>query len=149
MGTVFRGILGRDYPAELNIAELREPDDLPETARAKTEYPGINKHVLYTENVISIFNDIGDQLFSIDRDSATFKELIEGLSYVDYHVIGSYKSPQLFERAYSERPERTCAEVCDHMRTCAALKGEPALAENCMADCEGRSSSDANAEAVG
>ncbi|MEE2788358.1 MAG: hypothetical protein VX589_13530 [Myxococcota bacterium] len=141
--------LGRDYPAELNIAELRNPEDLPADSRAETDYPGVNKHILYTENVIGIFDEIGDQLFSLDRESATFKELIEGLSYVDYHVIGSYRSPQLFERAYSERPARTCSEVCDHMKTCATLRNRDYRVTDCMDECEGQGRTDEDDAVMG
>ena len=141
--------LAKDYPADLNIAQVRTPEDLGEDAKVNIEGSDANPYVIYTENVLGIFDAVGDQLFNIDRESATFKELIEGLSYIDYHVMGSFKSPQLFQRTYADRYAPTCDELCAHVRQCGEERQHPELAKNCMDDCLGTEADDEDVEETG
>ncbi|MBI2376089.1 MAG: hypothetical protein HYV07_18995 [Deltaproteobacteria bacterium] len=81
--------LGDDFPAEVDTLEpLRAPDSFPDHA---------NLQILYTENLIELLEDLGDAI-DVDADTPQFQVLIDSQKYVDYHVIGSYISPQLFER---------------------------------------------------
>jgi hypothetical protein len=82
--------LGEDYPAELSaILPVRNPEVI---AHAK------NVHIMPTEDFATPLQLIGTQFFDVGTDSRTYKEIFDAQHYIDYHVVGSFKSPQLFER---------------------------------------------------
>ena len=82
--------LGLDYPAKLeSILPVRDPEVI---AHAQ------NVHILPTEDFATPLQLIGGQFFEVGSDSRTYKEVFDAQHYIDYHVVGSFKSPQLFDR---------------------------------------------------
>lgn len=82
--------LGRDYPAE--VASL-------EPARDPGVFAGMkNPYIVYTENLVDVLEDVAVDAVGIDRGTAEFQILLESQRYIDYYVVGTYESPQLFER---------------------------------------------------
>jgi hypothetical protein len=92
-GLYGRGVqadLGKDYPAELAGLEV---------LRDKSVFTDMqNPHVLYTEDVIDTLKDAAVELLGQDDDSIEYNDFVTSLGYIDFHVIGSFTSPQLFER---------------------------------------------------
>ena len=82
--------LGRDFPGD--VSELlpgRDPKTFP-----KMQYP----QLVYGEDWLKAFNVLGPALLGLNKNSEEYKQIISGLKYVDYFVIGTYESPQLFPR---------------------------------------------------
>lgn len=94
-GLYGRGVqahLGARFPAQLDGLEILRD---PEIIRAK------NPYVIYTEDVRELLADAAKELLDQDEDSQEFADFLEGLQYVDYQVVGTYSSPQLFQRTDS------------------------------------------------
>jgi hypothetical protein len=91
-----QGHIGRDFPAELaTIEPLRAEgffDDMT------------NPHVLWAENWIPVFEIIAQEFQGGTPDTVEFNQLMESLQYIDYFVVGSFQSPQLYDR-YDEDGE--------------------------------------------
>ena len=84
------------FPAELaTIDEVREIDN-PRFEGAT------NPHILYSENWVPAFQLIGGQLLGFDPNTEETRLLFESQQYIDYHVVGSFTSPQLFDRLDAE-----------------------------------------------
>jgi len=77
--------LGEEFPAEVDDLFTLQPD-------AKQPY------ILYNEEWIEAMQLINNAFFGGDATSVTTQALIESESYIDYQVIGTYRSPQLFDR---------------------------------------------------
>ena len=92
-GLYGRGIqkhLGEEFPAEADTIEaIRDTEHFTDIA---------NPHLVYTENWIDRVKEVYDDVFKQDTDGLEFKSLHEAHKYIDYHVIGSFMSPQLFDR---------------------------------------------------
>ncbi len=83
--------LGEQFPAELSgLESIRDPMYFPDMK---------NPHVMYTENWLSRFEELYSDIFEADVEGLQFQELQKAHEYIDYHVVGSFKSPQLFQRA--------------------------------------------------
>ncbi len=121
-----QGHLGRDFPAKLDLAELRDVAYFEGST---------NPYTLYTENWLNVFKTFGPQLFSFDESDDLFQRLAESQQYIDYHVMGSFDSPQLFERDYSSHPAPDCAGLCGHLNDCATQREDPSIALDCEARC--------------
>ena len=82
--------LGEEFPAELSsIEDLRDDSFFPSMT---------NNHIMYSEEWSSAFNMIMQQFEGADLDSVNAQLVAESLQYVDYYVVGSFESPQLFTR---------------------------------------------------
>lgn len=82
--------LGREFPAVIDSFEqLRDPEVFAGTTSLK---------IIYTEQILDILGEVAGELVGIDRDTEQYRILLESQRYVDYHIVGSYLSPQLFER---------------------------------------------------
>ncbi len=89
-GHGIQGHIGRDFPAELNsIAPLRDEGVFPNME---------NPHIIWAENWLPVFELISQQFQGGEADTVAFNQMIESLRYVDYLVVGSFESPQLFDR---------------------------------------------------
>ena len=86
--------LAEEYPAKLTV--VAEARNLDKFAGAT------NAHILYSENWVTAFRAIGGQLLGFDNNSEETRLLFESQQYIDYHVVGSFESPQLFERNDAE-----------------------------------------------
>jgi len=84
--------LGEQFPAVLDEISDLWNDDLGY----------VNAHVLYTEEWLPILELILQQLFGLDQSSQAYREIIDQWRYVDYQVLGTFSSPQLFERFDAE-----------------------------------------------
>ncbi len=79
-----------DYPAEVTeLLPLRDESAFPEATKL---------HLLYGENWSQAIRIIGPALLGLDTNSAQYRTLIDAYKYVDYFVVGSYDSPQLFPK---------------------------------------------------
>jgi len=80
-----QGHLAEDFPAEIaDIAAVR---------------PGAaNPYIMHTEEWISALELVATALLGANPDSEQTRELVATQSYIDFHVVGSFRSPQLFER---------------------------------------------------
>ena len=89
--------LGEEFPATLDsLFELRGDPDF---------YPGVeNPYIMYSEQFLIGYKAIVTTLQGGDPNAEETKRLIESHEYIDYSVIGTYTSPQLFERESSEKP---------------------------------------------
>jgi len=87
-----QGHFATDYPAELKRIDRVRDLENPRFAGAK------NAHILFSENWVPAFQLIGGQLLGFDNDTEETRLLFESQQYIDYHVVGAFDSPQLFER---------------------------------------------------
>ncbi|HYD47271.1 MAG TPA: hypothetical protein VEB21_02930 [Terriglobales bacterium] len=79
--------LGQQYPAKVDqLFDLRDAATIT------------HKHLFYGESFRDIGRLIVTQFLGLDLTSVEFQLLDDGLKYVDYFVVGSYQSPQLFPR---------------------------------------------------
>lgn len=82
--------LGKDFPAEIGTIE-RLRDDL--------NFPDMTKpNIVYSEQWLPAFEQIVQQVTNADPSTVSYKETVGSQKYVDFVVIGSYQSPQLFNR---------------------------------------------------
>ena len=82
--------LGRDFPPQI--------DELL-TLRGEKAFPaGSNLQLVYSEQLTFSYELIIEQVLGFGRDSQPHKQLIESQRYIDFHVMGSFRSPQLFWR---------------------------------------------------
>ncbi len=82
--------LAEEFPAEIDsIHQLRDGDNFDEAS---------NLHILYNEQWTTVLEQFATQLFEIDNTSREYQALLRSQAYIDYHVVGTYKSPQLFAR---------------------------------------------------
>lgn len=83
--------LGTEFPAE--VTEL-----LP--LRDDTKFPGMKQpHLIYGEQWKTLLTKVlTSDLIGEKPDTESYKALVDGLDYIDYVVIGSFESPQLFDR---------------------------------------------------
>ncbi len=82
---------------------------------------GKQEYVLYHEELFKNFSGILDLVGgSLDKNSYQFRELKESISYIDYHIFGRFKSPQLFPKYYSDLDGDmpSCEQVCEHQVSC-------------------------------
>ena len=121
-----QGHLGKEYPPEFNLEQLR---DISYFEGDK------NPYVLYTENWLNVFKTFGPSLFSFDESDGLFKRLSEAQQYIDYHVMGSFDSPQLFERDYGSREAPSCEVLCEHLSECATRREIDAISADCRSRC--------------
>lgn len=106
--------LGRDFPPELETLEpLRDKQTFP-TAKLP--------HLVYSEQLIEVAKPLAASLLGMADDSEAQRVFLESARYVDYHVIGSFKSPQLFQRTQSVKRDDAAAGseggACLPDRTC-------------------------------
>ena len=87
-----QGHLGRDFPAELHSLEPMRDEDY--------EHPISNYQILYSEEWQKAFRVVMQELGGVsDFDHNETEKLGELVyKYIDYFVVGSFQSPQLFER---------------------------------------------------
>ena len=83
--------LGQNFPARLSgLERLRDPAKLKGTK---------NPYILHGEHFIDLFKTLGTTLVPMLREGTSFyQKTLEAQRYVDYHVIGTFQSPQLFQR---------------------------------------------------
>jgi hypothetical protein len=85
-----QGHLGREFPAEVaSLEKLKDPDYFKKMK---------NPYALHTEQFLDALELIMQQVQGESRDTTFYKKTWEAQRYVDYHVIGSFESPQLFAR---------------------------------------------------
>lgn len=86
--------LGEDYPPVVDeLFQLRDAARFPDA---------VQLHLLYGEEWIAAAKILGPALLGFEVRSEQFRIIEEALSYIDYFVIGSYTSPQLYERHDAE-----------------------------------------------
>ena len=61
-----------------------------------------NPHIMYAEEWSQAFSMLMEQFEAIDPSSINAQKMAEAQKYVDYYVVGSFDSPQLFEREDEE-----------------------------------------------
>jgi hypothetical protein len=84
--------LGEDFPAKLErLFPLR-------STGTGEKFEGKLPHVLHQEDWAQALDLLIPQLLGAETSSQQFKSLREGHDFIDYHVMGTYMSPQLFER---------------------------------------------------
>ncbi|MBK8254690.1 MAG: hypothetical protein IPK82_18765 [Polyangiaceae bacterium] len=86
--------LGKDFPAEVgSIEQMRDAES----------YPGaVNLNVMYGEDWLKALPTVLENLLGQDPDSEGYKVALKSYEYVDYFVVGSFQSPQLFARRDDE-----------------------------------------------
>lgn len=82
--------LGNNYPPRvLELARLMD----------EAYYPDANNpFALHPERYLDVFEALGIQLFDLEPNTAFTAQTIVHHRYADFHVIGSFESPQLFRR---------------------------------------------------
>jgi len=92
-----QGHIGEEFPAKLkSLFEVRGDEAF---------FKGItNPYIMHTEEWLPAFKLISTTLQGANPDDQQTKNLFDDYSYVDYGVIGTYSSPQLFERESPENP---------------------------------------------
>jgi len=82
--------LGEEYPPELkSLLRLRDRDRFPQ---------GKNLHLMYGEQWAGALRAVRTELENVDESAEHFKRQMAVLDYVDFYVVGSFDSPQLFQR---------------------------------------------------
>ena len=82
--------IGEEFPAEINeIFKVRDDTAFPDMD---------NPHIMYTENWVHRFKDIYGDVFEQRTDNTQFASLEAAQRYIDYQVVGTIDSPQLFPR---------------------------------------------------
>ncbi len=85
-----QGHLGRDYPPDVKeLLQLRDPNFFRNATRFE---------IIYGEEWLTAARLLGPALLGQEPNSEEFRIVAEALSYIDYFVIGSYESPQLYRR---------------------------------------------------
>lgn len=86
--------IGEQFPAELSgLEDIRDEVFDPLVK---------NKKVMYTENWFEKIEDLYKDVFEADISGREFIALKSAHKYIDYHVIGSFEAPQLFERTKAD-----------------------------------------------
>jgi hypothetical protein len=86
--------LAEEFPAEIGeILPLRDPAVFGDMTNAR---------ILYQEQWMQALRFVAMELFGIDEDSRQLQAIEQAQRYIDYHIIGSYESPQLFMREDAE-----------------------------------------------
>lgn len=83
--------IGHEFPPELGPF-------LPLKDTAHPNHMGKSPYVLYNEEWKGPLALVAQQFLDADLDSEQGKSMLDSHDYVDYHVMGSYESPQLFMR---------------------------------------------------
>jgi hypothetical protein len=83
--------LGEQFPAE--IGEL-----LPLVASKDSGPPIDNPYIVYTEELFTVLPLLAAGILGQDPSSAAYQAVENAHRYIDYHVMGSFESPQLFSR---------------------------------------------------
>ena len=82
--------LATEFPAEVaSIEQMRDADKYPNAKML---------HLMYGEDWLKALPTILTQLLGQSKDSEAYKITIASYDYVDYFVVGSFESPQLFDR---------------------------------------------------
>ena len=84
-----QGHIGAGFPPDVTLEPIRD--------LAKFE-GATNAYVVYAESVLPFIGILGSELLGLESSSQELDAFAESLAYIDYFVIGSYRSPQLFER---------------------------------------------------
>lgn len=87
-----QGHIGNDYAAELAGFEVLR-DKTFEAFQDIT-----NPYIVYTEDVIDAMSLIATAFLGASEGSTEKEVLLDAYRYIDYQVVTSYVSPQLFER---------------------------------------------------
>lgn len=90
-GHGIQGHIGREFPAEVAGMEIVRDPTFPGFANMQ------NPYIVYQEDWLPAFNIVASQLLGVEGDKMS-SILMENARYIDYHAIGWYDSPQLFER---------------------------------------------------
>ncbi|TNF25581.1 MAG: hypothetical protein EP329_22890 [Deltaproteobacteria bacterium] len=77
--------LATEFPAEVDSLFALRPDEK-------------QRYILYTEEWLEALQLINSAFFGGDPNKVETQALIQSESYIDYQVIGTYRSPQLFDR---------------------------------------------------
>lgn len=84
--------LAEEFPAELaQLFKLRETGP-------GEKFDGKTPYVMYTEDWFLVLSLAGAQLLGLDLGSQQAQSLLDGHRYIDFHAMGTYQSPQLFDR---------------------------------------------------
>jgi hypothetical protein len=82
--------IGTEAPAEIaTIERMRDAAAFPDAKRP---------HLLFGEQWKEPLANVSQQFQGADPSSEQYRLLVDGTGYVDYYLIGSYDSPQLFDR---------------------------------------------------
>lgn len=82
--------LAHEFPARVEeLLPLRDPQFFRGSRRL---------HLLYGEQWLQAARPLATTFLGLDPNSEEYRRLAESLQYVDYFVIGTYRSPQLFPR---------------------------------------------------
>jgi len=82
--------IGEEFPAEVGgLLPLRD----------EGHFDGMtNPYLMYTENWLPVYKVIASQFQGATEGTVAFQQILDNNQYVDYHIIGYYESPQLFDR---------------------------------------------------
>ena len=84
--------LAEEFPAEIaGFLPLKDPERNP-------SFAGRNVYTMYHEDWVLALNLIVTNLLGGDAESEQVRAQLESHAYIDYHVMGWYESPQLWER---------------------------------------------------
>jgi hypothetical protein len=85
--------------AQKHIAEEFPPELGPFLPLKNLEHPsnvGTSPYIVYNEDWKGPLTFVAQQLLGVDITSQQGRSLLDSHDYVDYHVMGSYESPQLY-----------------------------------------------------
>ncbi|MDF1564852.1 MAG: hypothetical protein P1V51_17550 [Deltaproteobacteria bacterium] len=86
--------IGERFPAKIDsLLELRDWDHFPDMEKP---------HIVHGEQWAEIMRVLGPGVIGMREDSVRYQQMIEGIGYIDYFVIGSFCSPQLYARGGGE-----------------------------------------------
>jgi len=84
--------LGEEFPAKLErLFELRDTGP-------GERFEGRTPFVMHHEDWALVLTLAGTQLLGLDATSQQAQSMLDSHSYVDFHAMGTYMSPQLFDR---------------------------------------------------
>ncbi len=84
--------LGEDFPPTLRkLFALRD-------VSAGSRFEGRTPYVMHHEDWETVLRLAGTQLLGLEFDSQQAQSMLDGHRYVDFHAMGTYQSPQLFDR---------------------------------------------------
>ena len=97
---VREGLYGKGKQAHLKTkfpAKLKGLETLVDTDHANFKTKK-NIYILQSEHFVDAYKQIATGLLGVKAGSDAYKTAVEANKYIDYHVIGSFSSPQLWER---------------------------------------------------
>lgn len=121
--------LAEEFPAEVTgFHLLRDPEN--------RRHQGVkNPYILPSEVWLEAFSLVATTLLGQNTNSQEFEDLVNSQRNIDYFVVGSFESAQLFERTKHPDDAPDCELACERAASCAVEGAEGETMQACLSAC--------------